>query len=84
MDVIVADADGKRIGGGKGSEILGHPLNAVVWLAQALAQEGLALQPGDLVSLGSFSALQPPKPGLTVTVRYEGLSGAAPVQVQFK
>lgn len=84
MDVIVADADGKHLGGGKGSDILGHPLNAVVWLAQALAQEGLALQPGDLVSLGSFSALQPPKPGLAVTVRYDGLSGAEPVRVQFK
>ena len=83
MDVIVADADGKRLGGGKGSDILGHPLNAVVWLAQALAQEGLALQPGDVISLGSFSVPTAPKAGQTITVRYEGLSGAEPVRVQF-
>jgi 2-keto-4-pentenoate hydratase len=30
---------------------------------RALKQEGLAMQPGQLISLGSFSALLPPKPG---------------------
>ena len=71
-------------GGGKGSDILEHPLNAVVWLAQALAQEGLAMQPGDLISLGSFSPLLPPKAGLSVTATFEGLPGAEPVRVSFK
>lgn len=84
MNVVVTDANGARLGGGKGSDILEHPFNAVVWLAAALAQEGLAMQPGDLISLGSFSALQPPRPGLSVTVSYEGLNGAAPVRVNFK
>ena len=47
-------------------------------------QEGLAMQPGDLISLGSFSALLPPKAGLSVTATYDGLPGAAPVQLSFK
>jgi len=72
MDVSLVDAQGKRLGGGKGSDVLGQPLNAVVWLAGALRAQGLALQPGQLVSLGSFSALLPPRPGLQVTARYEG------------
>jgi len=84
MQVTLADAQGAVLGRGKGSDILEHPLNAVVWLAQALRQEGIALQPGDLVSLGSFSPLLPPKPGLTVTATYEGLPGAQPVRVTFK
>ena len=84
MQVVLTDASGARLGGGKGSDILDHPLNAVVWLAQALAQEGLAMQPGDLISLGSFSPLLPPKPGLSVTATYDGLPGAAPVRVTFK
>ncbi|MDD2546217.1 MAG: fumarylacetoacetate hydrolase [Burkholderiaceae bacterium] len=84
MQVVVTDGLGTTLGQGKGSDILGHPLNAVVWLAQALAQEGLALQPGDLVSLGSFSPLLPPKPGLQVQVRYPGLPGAVPVQLSFE
>lgn len=84
MEVVLSDGAGAKLGGGKGSEVLEHPLNAVVWLVQALAKEGLALQPGELVSLGSFSALLPPKPGLKVTASYHGLPGAAPVSVQFK
>jgi len=84
MTVVVSDGSGAPLGRGKGSDILEHPLNAVVWLAGALAQEGLALQPGDLVSLGSFSPLLPPKAGQTVTVRYDGLPGAVPVVVHFK
>lgn len=84
MDVALSDESGTRLGGGKGSDILEHPLNAVVWLAQALAKEGLAMKPGDLISLGSFSPLLPPKPGLSVTATYSGLPGAAPVRVSFK
>lgn len=84
MQVTLTDAGGAALGGGKGSDVLEHPLNAVVWLAQALAKEGIALKPGDLVSLGSFSALLPPRPGLQVTVTYRGLPGAEPVRVRFK
>ena len=84
MQVSLTDGAGTRLGGGKGSDILEHPLNAVVWLAQALAQEGVAMQPGDLISLGSFSPLLPPKAGLSVTATFEGLPGAEPVRVSFK
>lgn len=84
MGVVLRDGAGAELGRGKGSDVLEHPLNAVVWLVQALAKEGLSLQPGELVSLGSFSALLPPKKGLKVIATYEGLPGAAPVTVQFK
>lgn len=84
MDIKVTDQSGKQIGSGKGSDILEHPLNAVVWLAQALHKEHRSMKPGDLISLGSFSALMPPKAGLSVTVNYEGLAGAQPVSVHFK
>lgn len=84
MQVVMSDAAGAELGRGKGSDILEHPLNAVVWLAQALATEGQAMQPGQWISLGSFSPLVPPKAGLKVTVRYDGLPGAKPVSVSFK
>lgn len=83
MDVLVM-ADGAEVDRGKGSDVLEHPLNAVVWLAKDLAKQGLALKPGDLVSLGSFSKLMPPKPGLAVQVIYQGLPGTPMVAVQFK
>ncbi|HYD75574.1 fumarylacetoacetate hydrolase [Ramlibacter sp.] len=84
MQVRLADASGNVVGGGKGSDVLEHPLNAVVWLSGALAKEGLTMKPGELISLGSFSALLPPRPGLTVTATYYGLPGAQPVSVRFK
>ncbi|AVS84755.1 fumarylacetoacetate hydrolase [Paracidovorax avenae] len=84
MTVTLTDGTGARLGGGRGSDILGHPLQAVVWLAGALQKEDAALQPGDIVSLGSFSALLSPRPGLAVTATFAGLPGAAPVEVRFK
>ncbi len=83
MTVVVTDGAGATLGQGKGVDLLGHPLNAVMWLAGALAQEGLAMQPGDLISLGSFSALLPPRAGQSATVSYNGLPGATPVRVNF-
>ena len=64
--------------------MLEHPLNAVVWLAKDLAKQGLAMKPGDLISLGSFSKLMPPKAGLSVQVIYQGLPGTPMVAAQFK
>ena len=84
MNVSLTDAQGAKLGGGKGSDVLEHPLNAVVWLAGALKEQGLAMQPGQVISLGSFSALLPPKPGLKVTARYDGVTGLKPVTVTFR
>ncbi|QTD47150.1 2-keto-4-pentenoate hydratase [Ottowia testudinis] len=84
MNVRLADAQGAPLGGGKGSDVLGHPLNAVVWLAGALKSQGLSMRPGQVISLGSFSALLPPKPGLHATVHYDGVPGLQPVSVRFR
>jgi 2-keto-4-pentenoate hydratase len=81
---VVVKADGAEVDRGKGSDVLEHPLNAVVWLAGDLARHGLALEPGDLVSLGSFSRLLPPKPGMKASVEYLGLPGNPVVSVSFK
>lgn len=84
MNVRLVDGGGKELGKGKGSDVLGHPLNAVVWLAEALRGQGLSLQKGQVVSLGSFSPLVPAKAGVKATVHYDGLAGAEPVTVTFK
>jgi 2-keto-4-pentenoate hydratase len=84
MQVTMTDAAGMNLGGGKGADILEHPLNAVVWLVEALKKEGQAMRVGQLISLGSFSPLVPTKAGLAVTVNYAGLPGAKPVSVSFK
>lgn len=81
---VVIRTDGAEVDRGLGADVLGHPLNAVIWLAQDLAREGGALKRGDLVSLGSFSKLLPPKPGMAVEVGYRGLPGDPVVRVHFK
>ena len=84
MRVVATDQKGNEIASGNGAAILDHPLNAVLWLAQELGKSGIKLKPGDLLSLGSFTAPMNPRPGLSVTVRYMGLPGNPEVSVRFK
>ncbi len=84
MRVVMTDRGGKELASGKGTAILDHPLNAVLWLVQDLEKSRVKLKPGDLLSLGSFTPPLPPRPGLTVTVRYEGLPGNPAVTVRFR
>ena len=84
MTIRLIDGDGKELDAGKGSDILGQPLNAVLFLVKDLAESGVKLQSGHLLSLGSFTRLLPPKPGMTVKAVYEGLPGNPSVTVRFK
>lgn len=84
MTVKLVDQDGKELDSAKGSAILDNPLNAVLWLVQDLKSSGIALKKGDLLSLGSFSRLLPPKPGTGAKAIYEGLPGNPTVSVRFK
>lgn len=84
MRVRVSDQDGKELASADGTAILGHPLNAVVWLAKDLESSGVTLKAGDVLSLGSFAVPMPPRPGLAVTVHYEGLPGNPRVSVRFR
>jgi len=81
--VVLSDASGQMIAEGVGSAALGNPLNAVIWLAGDLARSGRKLKAGDLVSVGSFTPLTPPKPGQTISVRYEGIPGTPKASVTF-
>lgn len=84
MKVVARGADGSVLAEGAGAATLGNPLAAVVWLVEDLAGSGRRLQAGDLISVGSFTPLTPPKPGETVTVGYEGLPGNPSVSVTFE
>jgi 2-keto-4-pentenoate hydratase len=84
MTVRLVDQDGKELDTGKGSAILEQPLNAVLWLVTDLKASGIELKKGDLLSLGSFSRLLPPKPGTGAKVVYDGLPGNPTVSVRFR
>jgi 2-keto-4-pentenoate hydratase len=76
--------DGREISRAPGAAILGHPLNALAWIARDLAREGRPLREGDIISLGSFSPPQPAVAGQVWTARYEGLGEAQDVVVRFR
>lgn len=54
----VIERDGVVVGRGVGSDVLGHPLNPLVWLANHLAGRGNALRAGEIVLTGSMARTQ--------------------------
>lgn len=46
--------NGKEIASGPSSEVLGHPVNAVRWLAAELSKQNLSLKKGMYISSGTF------------------------------
>lgn len=84
MRVVMRDETGKELANSPGAAILEHPLNAVLWLVQDLRKDGIRLKAGDVLSLGSFSPLLVPQPGMGYVVRYRGLPGDPRVAVRFR
>jgi 2-oxo-3-hexenedioate decarboxylase/2-keto-4-pentenoate hydratase len=68
--------NGRRIGSGNGGDVMGHPLNALAWLAEKLAAAGTPLRRGMIVLTGSMVPIQYPIAGDRVLVEVSGLGGA--------
>ena len=60
--------NGVDVGSGRGSDILGHPLEALAWLANSLNARGSLLRAGEVVTLGSLVATNWVEAGSTVTI----------------
>ena len=56
--------------------MLGHPLNAVAWLANTMARHGNGLKAGQIVLTGSVVETSWPEPGDTVLAALDGLGEA--------
>lgn len=60
--------EGKELASGPGSNVMGHPLASLAWLANQLLAHGKSLRAGDLVLTGSTHVPQfLPGPGIAVT-----------------
>ncbi len=77
----IFNKDGKILATGKGSNLLGDPLNVVKWIRDELMKQGKKLKKGDLLSLGTITKLMPAKPGVTIRARYTGLDPKGPVEI---
>ena len=68
----IAFIDGREVGRGTGRDVLGHPLDALAWLANHLVQRGLPMQAGDIVTTGSLVKSQFPVAGNRIAFRLPG------------
>ena len=59
----VATINAAKVGTGHGRDVMGHPLDALAWLANNLAARGLGLWRGDVVITGSLVTSKFPKAG---------------------
>lgn len=68
--------NGKRVGEGTTGDILGHPYDALAWLANSLAARDRHLRAGEVVMLGSVVETQWVMPNDEVQIEIEGVGGA--------
>lgn len=69
--------NGKDSGRGTGAMVLGHPLEALAWLADTLAGQGRSLKAGDIVMTGSMVETRWLEADDWVDVTIDGLGVAA-------
>ncbi|RPJ36213.1 MAG: hypothetical protein EHM35_08500 [Planctomycetaceae bacterium] len=68
--------NGVTVGEGHGRDVMGHPLEALVWLVNMLARRGKSLKQGMIVMTGSIVATQFVSPGDVVRLAVDGLGEA--------
>jgi 2-keto-4-pentenoate hydratase len=69
--------NGTEVGQGTGADVLGHPNNALAWLANHLAAEGKGLHAGQIVLTGSLVKTVWLEPGDSVVMELSGLGTVA-------
>lgn len=68
---------GKVVGSGFGRDAMGHPFEALAWLAETFARRGRPLRRGMVVITGSLVSTKWPQPGEEVVVEIESLGRAS-------
>jgi 2-keto-4-pentenoate hydratase len=69
--------NGEEVGRGTGADVLGHPHNALAWLANHLAGEGKGLHAGQIVLTGSMVKTVWLDAGDSVVMELDGLGTVA-------
>ena len=71
--VGVATINGRKVGEGRGEAAMGHPLNALAWIANHLASLGRGLLRGQVVITGSLITSKPAQAGDHIEFAVGGL-----------
>jgi len=73
---MVLETKGEPASVGAGAACLGHPINAVRWLAEEMMRRGRPLLAGDVVMSGALGPMVAVTPGNVYEVRISGLGSA--------
>jgi 2-oxo-3-hexenedioate decarboxylase/2-keto-4-pentenoate hydratase len=65
--------NGAEIAAGRGADVMGHPLEALAWLANHGAARGQSLKAGEFISTGSLVKTIWLDPGDAITIEIQGL-----------
>ena len=76
---LVLDRSREIVATGAGAQVLGDPARSVAWLANALADRGHGIEPGEVVITGAVAGAHPAAPGDTFTAEFDRL-GAVTVR----
>ncbi len=74
--VGITRSDGVEVQRGKGSDVLGHPFESLIWLANQLATRGDRLEAGQVVMTGSLPLPYWAKAGERLQISIDGLGAA--------
>jgi 2-keto-4-pentenoate hydratase len=69
--------NGKAVGSGTGADILGHPYEALAWLANHQVRRGVPLRTGTVITLGSVVETQWIDRNDVVEIEFSGLGRAS-------
>jgi len=69
--------NGEMVGQGTGADVLGHPHNALAWLANHLAADGKGLRAGEIVLTGSLVKTVWLNAGDSVVMKLAGLGNVS-------
>ncbi len=74
---MVLEKNGEIVVTGAGAATMGHPVNAMVWLANTLGRLGIPLKAGDIVLSGAMGAMVPVQKGDSLRVTIGGIGGCS-------
>ena len=74
---MVLEKNGEIVATGAGAAAMGHPANAVAWLANTLGRLGMGLKAGEVVLSGSLGIMVPVQAGDSLRVTIGGIGGCS-------
>lgn len=74
---MTLEKNGEIVATGAGAAALGHPVNAVTWLANTLGELGMGLKAGEVILSGSLAAMVPVRAGDNLRMTLGGIGSAS-------